>query len=78
MLPSLSLPQVHFWLFSGPYAILFLFAAELKDPAEMDMSDVQKNLRSLYEYNVLLREKLVEAQSLFHSLATKSSTEGQT
>ncbi|PRQ41567.1 hypothetical protein RchiOBHm_Chr3g0448231 [Rosa chinensis] len=51
---------------------------ELKDPAEMDMSDVQKNLKSLYEYNVMLREKLVEAQSFFHSLATNSSTEVQT
>ncbi|KAB2629971.1 hypothetical protein D8674_007490 [Pyrus ussuriensis x Pyrus communis] len=46
---------------------------ELKDASEMDMSDVQKNLRSLHEYNVLLREKLVATQSLFHSLATKSS-----
>lgn len=47
--------------------LFYLFTAELKDPSEMDMSDVQRNLRSLYEYNVMLREKLVEAQSLFHS-----------
>ncbi|XP_028957371.2 uncharacterized protein [Malus domestica] len=54
---------------------------ELKDASEMDMSDVQKSLRSLHEYNVMLREKLVAAQSLFHSSATKSSssvTETQT
>ncbi|CAN6575309.1 unnamed protein product [Malus baccata var. baccata] len=50
---------------------------ELKDASEMDMSDVQRNLRSLHEYNVLLREKLVATQSLFRSLATKS-TESQT
>ncbi|XP_009337983.2 uncharacterized protein LOC103930381 [Pyrus x bretschneideri] len=54
---------------------------ELKDASEMDMSDVQKSLRSLHEYNVTLREQLVAAQSLLHSLATKSSfsvTESQT
>ncbi|ONI05154.1 hypothetical protein PRUPE_6G359100 [Prunus persica] len=54
---------------------------ELKDASEMDMSDVQKNLRSLYEYNVMLREKLIATQSLFHSLPTNSAssvTEGET
>ncbi|XP_021818393.1 uncharacterized protein LOC110760437 [Prunus avium] len=54
---------------------------ELKDASEMDMSDVQKNLRSLYEYNVMLREKLIATQSLFHSLPTNSSSsviEGET
>lgn len=54
---------------------------ELKDASEMDMSDVQKNLRSLYEYNVMLREKLIATQSLFHSLPTNSASsvaEGET
>ncbi|KAL6278959.1 hypothetical protein ACE6H2_022560 [Prunus campanulata] len=54
---------------------------DLKDASEMDMSDVQKNLRSLYEYNVMLREKLIATQSLFHSSPTNSSssvTAGQT
>ncbi|PQQ14841.1 uncharacterized protein Pyn_39539 [Prunus yedoensis var. nudiflora] len=54
---------------------------ELKDASEMDMSDVQKNLRSLYEYNVMLREKLIATRSLFHSLPANSSssvTAGQT
>ena len=40
----------------------------------MDMYDVQKNLKSLYEYNVMLREKVVGLQSMLHELATKSSS----
>lgn len=47
---------------------------ELKDVSEMDMYDVQKNLKSLYEYNVMLREKIVGIQSMLHELATKSSS----
>ncbi|KAG6645354.1 hypothetical protein I3843_08G112400 [Carya illinoinensis] len=47
---------------------------ELKPSSEMDMSDVHENLRSLYEYNVMLREKLAATQSLLHVLATKSSS----
>lgn len=53
---------------------LLLFIVELKPSSEMDMSDVQKNLRVLYEYNGMLREKLVAAQSLLNALATKSSS----
>ncbi|KAF3452437.1 hypothetical protein FNV43_RR02870 [Rhamnella rubrinervis] len=44
---------------------------ELKDGSEMDMCDVQKNLKSLYEYNVMLREKFIAAQALLHDLASK-------
>ena len=40
----------------------------------MEISDIQKNLRSLYEYNVMLREKLVAAQLLLHALAKKSAS----
>ncbi|XP_041020599.1 uncharacterized protein LOC121262267 isoform X1 [Juglans microcarpa x Juglans regia] len=47
---------------------------ELKPSSEMDMSDVHENLRSLYEYNVMLREKLVATQSLLNVLAMKSSS----
>ena len=56
----------------GSYSILLLFATELKDSSEMDMSDVQKNLKCLYEYNVMLREKFLSVQSMLHELATKS------
>lgn len=48
------------------------FTSELKDVSEMDMSDVQKNLKSLYDYNVMLREKFIAVQSMLHELATKS------
>lgn len=41
----------------------------------MDIADVQKNLIHLYEYNVLMQEKLVATQSLLNSLAKKSSEE---
>ncbi|XP_062109638.1 uncharacterized protein LOC133821213 isoform X1 [Humulus lupulus] len=44
---------------------------ELKDSSEMDMSDVQKNLKCLYEYNVMLREKFLSVQSMLLELATK-------
>lgn len=39
----------------------------------MDMSDVKKNLKSLHEYNVMLREKLIAAQSLLHSSSRQSN-----
>ncbi|KAG8390761.1 hypothetical protein BUALT_Bualt01G0117100 [Buddleja alternifolia] len=32
---------------------------ELRDSSEMSMSDIQKKLEKLYEYNVMLREKLI-------------------
>ncbi|XP_030971565.1 uncharacterized protein LOC115991783 isoform X1 [Quercus lobata] len=47
---------------------------ELEAGSEMEISDIQKNLRSLYEYNVMLREKLVAAQLLLHALAKKSAS----
>ncbi|CAL0304707.1 unnamed protein product [Lupinus luteus] len=46
---------------------------ECKSGSEMDMSDVQKNLRSLYEYNVMLRDRLIAEQSLHHSSSSKHS-----
>ncbi|KAJ7978241.1 putative Transmembrane protein [Quillaja saponaria] len=49
-------------------------ALEVKDGCEMDMSAIQRNLENLYEYNVMLREKLVAAQSSLHSLSPKSSS----
>lgn len=41
----------------------------------MDMSDVQKNLRNLYEYNVMLRDKLIAAHSLLHSSSSRHSSQ---
>lgn len=46
---------------------------ECKNGSEMDMSDVQKNLKNLYEYNAMLRERLLAAQSLLHSSQIKSN-----
>lgn len=59
---------------SEGYALCYFFIAELKPSSEMDMSDVHENLKSLYEYNVMLREKLMATQSLLHVLTTKSSS----
>lgn len=38
------------------------------------MTNLQKDLQNLYEYNMMLREKLIAAQSMLHSLAIKEST----
>ncbi|KAL5769697.1 hypothetical protein ACOSP7_013851 [Xanthoceras sorbifolium] len=46
----------------------------LKPESEVEMSDIQKNFQCLYDYNVMLREKLVAAQSSLHALAAKSSS----
>lgn len=48
-----------------------------------DVSDIQKNLENLYEYNVLLRDKLIHTQSMLRALTTKhpspsAESEGQT
>ncbi|KAK7243286.1 hypothetical protein RIF29_38079 [Crotalaria pallida] len=47
---------------------------ECKSGSEMDMSDVQKNLRSLYEYNIMLRDKLIAAQSLLRSSSSSKNS----
>ncbi|KAI3474340.1 hypothetical protein Pfo_029169 [Paulownia fortunei] len=39
---------------------------EFSDCNEISMIDLQKNLQKLYEYNILLREKLIAAQSMAH------------
>lgn len=48
---------------------------ECKSGSEMDMSDVQKNLKNLYEYNAMLRERLLAAQSLLHSSSSSHSSQ---
>lgn len=45
---------------------------ELNDGSEVEISDIMKNFQRLYDYNVMLREKFVETQSLLHTLASKS------
>uniref|UniRef100_A0A5B7AKP0 Uncharacterized protein n=1 Tax=Davidia involucrata TaxID=16924 RepID=A0A5B7AKP0_DAVIN len=47
---------------------------EFKAGSEINMFDVQKNLQDLYEYNAMLREKLVAAQSMVHALTIKASS----
>ncbi|XP_052185525.1 uncharacterized protein LOC127797067 [Diospyros lotus] len=49
---------------------------EFKAGSEFNLSDVKKNLQSLYDYNVMLRERLVAAESMLQSLTHKSSTSG--
>ncbi|XP_050224804.1 uncharacterized protein LOC126674402 [Mercurialis annua] len=47
---------------------------DFKADSEADISDIQKNLQHMYNYNVILRENLLATQSLLNSIATKSST----
>ncbi|XWS42916.1 hypothetical protein CRYUN_Cryun16bG0055100 [Craigia yunnanensis] len=54
---------------------------ELKSGSEIELSNIQKNFQSLYDYNVMLGEKFVATQSLLRALGAKSSsprTERQT
>nr|XP_016464469.1 PREDICTED: uncharacterized protein LOC107787415 isoform X3 [Nicotiana tabacum] len=39
----------------------------------ISMTILQKDLQNLYEYNMLLREKLIAAQSMLHALSNKDS-----
>lgn len=47
--------------------------ADFNDSSDIDMSNILKNMKSLYEYNVFLREKLLSTQSEVRALATKSA-----
>ncbi|KAH9670864.1 hypothetical protein KPL70_017137 [Citrus sinensis] len=46
----------------------------LKDDSEIEMSDIQKNFQSLYDYNMTLRDKLVATQSSLRALAAMSTS----
>ncbi|KAK9192718.1 hypothetical protein WN944_003411 [Citrus x changshan-huyou] len=46
----------------------------LKDDSEIEMSDIQKNFQRLYDYNMMLRDKLVVTQSSLHALAAMSTS----
>ncbi|KAF8015407.1 hypothetical protein BT93_H1036 [Corymbia citriodora subsp. variegata] len=48
-------------------------ALELKAGSDMDMTDVQKNIKLLYEYNAMLREKLVATHSILRDIVTEPS-----
>lgn len=60
----------------NPFVALILFVfllAEIKPGSELSASEIQKNLQNLYEYNVMLREELIVAQSMLHTLTSKAS-----
>ncbi|KAH9734490.1 hypothetical protein KPL71_017392 [Citrus sinensis] len=46
----------------------------LKDDSEIEISDIQKNFQRLYDYNMMLRDKLVATQSSLHALAAMSTS----
>ncbi|XP_022149823.1 uncharacterized protein LOC111018164 [Momordica charantia] len=46
---------------------------EFSDSSDIDMFDILKNMKSLYEYNVILREKLLSTQSEVRAIATNST-----
>lgn len=46
---------------------------DFKSESETDMSDIQRNLQVLYEYNVLLREKFIDSQSKLDALMKRAS-----
>ncbi|KAI7726035.1 hypothetical protein M8C21_006600 [Ambrosia artemisiifolia] len=46
---------------------------EMRAGMEISIPEIQKNLKNLYEYNMLLREKLVSTQSTIHALTSKAS-----
>lgn len=58
-----------------------LAVAESNGSSTIDMSDIQKSIRNLYDYNVMLRDKLVDTQSTLRALTTKNpslASENQT
>ncbi|KAJ0644798.1 hypothetical protein HanRHA438_Chr16g0759951 [Helianthus annuus] len=47
---------------------------EIKPDSEISASEIQKNLQNLYAYNLMLREELILAQSMLHSLTSNGHT----
>ncbi|XP_071691221.1 uncharacterized protein [Rutidosis leptorrhynchoides] len=47
---------------------------ETRPGSEVSISEIEKNLKNLFEYNVMLREKLITTQSTIHDLTSKAST----
>ncbi|KAI3783771.1 hypothetical protein L1987_42857 [Smallanthus sonchifolius] len=46
---------------------------ETESGSETSALEIQKNLQDLYEYNLMLREELILAQSMLHSLTSNDS-----
>ncbi|XP_024991042.1 uncharacterized protein LOC112525236 [Cynara cardunculus var. scolymus] len=46
---------------------------EMRAGSKISIPEIQKNLENIYEYNVMLREKLVIAQSTIQALTSKAS-----
>ncbi|KAJ8543658.1 hypothetical protein K7X08_025276 [Anisodus acutangulus] len=46
---------------------------KLQGADNISMTNLQKDLQNLYEYNLMLREKLIAAQTMLHALANKES-----
>lgn len=46
---------------------------EIKPGSEISIPEIQKNLKNLYEYNLMLREELVSTRSAIHALTSKAS-----
>ena len=57
-----------------PFKFHYFGLTEFKAGSEVNISDIQKNLQALCDYNIMLREKLVAAQSMLNDLMTKGST----
>jgi len=49
---------------------------ELEDDSEMTMSDIKKSFQNMYEYNMLLRKKLIDTQSELQCLTRNPSSSG--
>ncbi|ESQ41643.1 hypothetical protein EUTSA_v10012976mg [Eutrema salsugineum] len=54
------------------------FSDEGSSGSEVDAIDIRKKFQLLYDYNVLLREKLIDTQSLLNALAPKASSSSTT
>ncbi|CAG7879433.1 unnamed protein product [Brassica rapa] len=52
--------------------------SEGSSSSEVDAVDIKKKLQLLYDYNVLLREKLLDTQSLLNALGAKASSSSST
>ncbi|XP_076938023.1 uncharacterized protein LOC143605980 [Bidens hawaiensis] len=57
----------------GADDIPFPPSLEMKVASEISIPEIQKNLKDLYEYNMLLRDKLVSTQATIHALTSKAS-----
>lgn len=80
---SISLPKVKSnlnWIAAESDVILFAFCyismADFKGDYGNDVSDIQRSLQSLYEYNMVLRDDLVAAQSKIDALTSKQANSG--